>query len=184
MEINKKNNNNKGFTLVEIIIVVAIATIIAGLFVVNFVRYIERTNVSADVQLANGLRTALLAAIADPQVDGPQKAEFMNTFTASASVTQPVIIDDLTFDPVSSDNAFAMSVAETLILEPDQIATGLKHFLRSHRNAPEFAVIVSRDNVIVAITGTNRNAVVVTPAAGLTADCIVSGADSALGPFD
>jgi len=60
---------NKGFSLVELIIVIAIMAILVGVLAPNLMRYIERANVAADTQTANTIRTAFLTAIMDPQID-------------------------------------------------------------------------------------------------------------------
>ena len=63
-----KMKNNKGFSLVELIIVIAIMAILVGVLAPNLIVYIEKTNVSNDVQVCDTLRTAVKTALADPTV--------------------------------------------------------------------------------------------------------------------
>ena len=58
--------NNKGFSLVELIIVIAIMAILVGVMAPQLIKYIEKTNVSSDIQLCDSVRTALTTAIMDP----------------------------------------------------------------------------------------------------------------------
>jgi len=60
--------NNKGFSLVELIIVIAIMAILVGVMAPQLIKYIEKTNVSADVQLCDSVREAVQTAMMDPSV--------------------------------------------------------------------------------------------------------------------
>ena len=60
--------NNKGFSLVELIIVIAIMAILVGVMAPQLIKYIEKTNVSADVQLCDSVQTAITLALTDPDV--------------------------------------------------------------------------------------------------------------------
>lgn len=60
--------NNKGFSLVELIIVIAIMAILVGVMAPQLMKYIEKSNVSSDVQLCDAVRTALVTSLSDPEV--------------------------------------------------------------------------------------------------------------------
>ena len=60
--------NNKGFSLVELIIVIAIMAILVGVLAPQLIKYIEKTNVSNDVQVCDTLRTAITTAMTDNMV--------------------------------------------------------------------------------------------------------------------
>ncbi len=60
--------NNKGFSLVELIIVIAIMAILVGVMAPQLIRYIEKTKESSDVQLLDTVRSAVTTAILDPTV--------------------------------------------------------------------------------------------------------------------
>ncbi len=60
--------NNKGFSLVELIIVIAIMAILVGVMAPQLIKYIEKTNISSDTQLCDSVRTALTTATMDPDV--------------------------------------------------------------------------------------------------------------------
>lgn len=60
--------SNEGFSLVELVIVIAISAILVGVFAPNLVRYIEKTKVSQDIQFADSIRRAVELAMSDPDV--------------------------------------------------------------------------------------------------------------------
>ncbi len=60
--------NNKGFSLVELIIVIAIMAILVGVMAPQLIKYVEKTNESSDAQLCDSVRTALTTASMDPDV--------------------------------------------------------------------------------------------------------------------
>ena len=75
--------NNKGFSLVELIIVIAIMAILVGVMAPQLIKYIEKTNVSSDTQLADSVKTAITTAMMDPSViaDTNNKIPAADTWT-------------------------------------------------------------------------------------------------------
>ena len=60
--------SNKGFSLVELIIVIAIMAILVGVMAPQLIKYIEKSKVSADTQVADSVHTAILTAMMDPEI--------------------------------------------------------------------------------------------------------------------
>ena len=67
MKRETKRRNNKGFSLVELIIVIAIMAILAGILAPQFIKYINKSRVSTDIQNAQQMATALSAEFADTE---------------------------------------------------------------------------------------------------------------------
>ncbi len=67
--MNKKLNN-KGFSLVELIIVIAIMAILVGVLAPQFIKYVEQSRRSTDIQTATEVREAVLSDIADGVISG------------------------------------------------------------------------------------------------------------------
>lgn len=60
-----KKNNKKGFTIVELVVVIAVIGILAAVLIPTFSNIIEKANISADTQLCRNMNTALSTAKAD-----------------------------------------------------------------------------------------------------------------------
>ncbi len=71
----EKSNSNRGFTLVELIIVVAIIAVLAAVLAPQYIRYVERSRQSNDLQVATNVMRAATAAIADPQNGVPMNTD-------------------------------------------------------------------------------------------------------------
>ena len=76
--------NNKGFSLVELIIVIAIMAILVGVMAPQLIKYIEKTNESSDTQLCDTVRSALTTAALDPDI--VTKGQGIKTGTADMTV--------------------------------------------------------------------------------------------------
>jgi prepilin-type N-terminal cleavage/methylation domain-containing protein len=92
--------NNKGFSLVELIIVIAIMAVLVGVLAPQFIKYVEQSRRSRDIQTAQEIREAVLAAIADGSLSGnadSTKTTFSDLDTISE---EPVVSGNKTGDTV------------------------------------------------------------------------------------
>lgn len=69
--MRKERMNDKGFSLVELIIVIAIMAILIVVLAPQYLKYVERSRNSTDLQNAVSLRTAVETFAADPQANPP-----------------------------------------------------------------------------------------------------------------
>lgn len=68
MNKKQKSLTNKGFSLVELIIVIAIMAVLVGVLAPQFLKYVERSRKSTDCQNAASIVTALQTYAVDPMV--------------------------------------------------------------------------------------------------------------------
>ncbi|MFV0342914.1 MAG: type II secretion system protein [Anaerocolumna sp.] len=64
---NKKKLNNKGFSLVELIIVIGIMAILSGALAPQVIKYLDKSRKAADIQTAQTIATAVNAALTNEQ---------------------------------------------------------------------------------------------------------------------
>lgn len=81
-----KKTNNKGFSLVELIIVIAIMAILAGAIAPALIRYIDKSRKSNDVSAAKTIKTAVETAMANEVT-----YEMLTSSTANADGATGVI---------------------------------------------------------------------------------------------
>ena len=67
--------DNKGFSLVELIIVIAIMAVLVGVLAPQFIKYVEQSRRSSDIQTADQIREAFLADIAEGNLSGTGSIE-------------------------------------------------------------------------------------------------------------
>lgn len=91
--MKKEKMNDKGFSLVELIIVIAIMAVLVVVLAPQYLKYVERSRNSTDLQNATAIVTACQVWAADPTVAADktfQAGTFEITVTSSgASVTNP-----------------------------------------------------------------------------------------------
>ncbi len=93
--------DNKGFSLVELIIVIAIMAVLVGVLAPQFIKYVEQSRRSRDITTANEIREAVLADIADSNT-----ASLPATGGAITNTSRPTTISET---PKASAKAFSGS---------------------------------------------------------------------------
>ena len=87
--MNTKTRDNKGFSLVELIIVIAIMAVLVGVLAPAYLRYVEKSRKSADVQAIDAVMRAMEMVAIDPSLnvtDGTViKVQLLNTKKTDAT---------------------------------------------------------------------------------------------------
>lgn len=85
---------NKGFSMVELIIVIAIMAILAGALAPALIKYINKSRISTDIQTAQTIATAMTTALSDE-----------NGYDAAANKASVTDVSDI-FDTGANADAF------------------------------------------------------------------------------
>lgn len=97
--------NNKGFSLVELIIVIAIMAILVGVMAPQLIKYIEKSNVASDEETLNAIYAAVVYSMNDPTVN-----QDSNSTLVIDSLINPVKLEDLDLN----DTLFYHEILDTL----------------------------------------------------------------------
>ena len=140
---------NAGFSLIELIVVVAIMAIAVGLIAPQLLKYIEKTNVSSDMQLADTVRSAVTYAIVDVEVLADQASHpYLDLMNSSTGMDL-----DNNSGFLSSDCTLKDSLETSLGFPPSDIISQLRsaHGSNTHCN-----VKTVNNQVIVTFTSTDQ----------------------------
>ena len=127
---------NRGFSLVELIIVVAILAILTGIMAPMLMKYIEKTNVSHDTQLCDTIHEAFKIAMADPEVITDPKSQqmlyesggLMDPATSSSGGSR---LDHYQADSDWTNCAFAKEVTDIVGFNPFAMGSNHSQYLKS-----------------------------------------------------
>lgn len=96
----QKKKNNKGFSLVELIVVIAIMAILVGVLAPTILGQIEKSRHSKDIQALDGIYSALTLVMAD-ETAGAKLTSMAGTQTTLADVLTDAGIQKIADDATS-----------------------------------------------------------------------------------
>lgn len=88
-----KKTKNKGFSLVELIIVIAIMVVLAAVLAPQFIKYVESSKQSTDISNVGSYKTAIEAYVAD-SAEGTLPATITLTVDATNGIYASVSLAD------------------------------------------------------------------------------------------
>ena len=153
-------NGSGGFTLVELIVVIAILAILAGVAVPSYNGYIKKARESADYQIIAAVNTAFASACLENNIPV--------TSVASSSIS---LIDKKVYSLTNIDDATgkdlgidSVSLAFERFYVGNEDATFVSEGINSLSwDSAESSFILSKDSVPTRMTLANGNSIVVTP---------------------
>lgn len=150
--------NNKGFSLVELIIVIAIMAILVGVVGTQVIPYIEKSRQAKDIQIMGGICTATLAAYSHEAAHLESDKNYGVEITASGyqdisgyEVTPQVVKDSM--KSLTKYNDFNQVKADFSSAAADEITSIKVYYRTSGSNVVVEPVLSTYTGKAVAVFG-------------------------------
>lgn len=160
-----KKTNNKGFSLVELIIVIAIMAILAGAIAPALIRYIDKSRKSNDVSSCKTIKTAVETALGNEDVYafltncGDDDSDFtLITFNPGESTSTATMTNDAMTISGCEEPTTGVSVADVGTLALTEIGTNIGEkipklkYTKANKDDSAAACVVKPEKFYAAIT--------------------------------
>lgn len=160
-----KKTNNKGFSLVELIIVIAIMAILAGAIAPALIRYIDKSRKSNDVSSCKTIKTAVETALGNEDVYafltncGDEDTDFtLITFNPGESTSTATMTNDAMTISGCEEPTTGVSVADVGTLALTEIGTNIGEkipklkYTKANKDDSAAACVVKPEKFYAAIT--------------------------------
>ena len=106
--------NNKGFSLVELIIVIAIMAVLVGVLAPTYLQYVEKSKKSNDVSTVDSIINAVEIGAIDPEVMTDKSVKLEITVLNTGSPTFAIVAKDKDNNDISTTSKWK-SVVEAAV---------------------------------------------------------------------
>lgn len=131
--------SNKGFSLVELIIVIAIMAILAAAIAPALIRYIDKSRKADDIQFFGQIQSAASAALANEEAYAAVSA---NMGGKTAVWTGAVDVQGNVTNPTANNDEFVKEVNSTLG------SNNKLKYIKGCKNSPKIEVYISADEKV------------------------------------
>lgn len=156
MKKNQKKSNNKGFSLVELIVVIAIMAVLMGVLAPTLIGNIEKSRESTDLQNLDSIRNSVVTAMADEAVN----KEVMDKVKNAAAKAVAIDMGSAKSAAVSNidANAYKNLVAELTVIINSSVTMKSAASTGTSGNAKVFIVITENGAVTAVIAESESDA--------------------------
>jgi len=121
----KNKMNNKGFSLVELIIVIAIMAILVGVLAPQYIKYVDKSKAAKDNNVASEMLNAVNVAIADEDMYDAVLAKDPTTVKIVFDKSGIKITNDVTLGATGTvgEDKTALNTQLETVLGPDYAST-------------------------------------------------------------